>query len=374
MKTYQVSQSQIVTITFMFGFASNTFLFSSLIKIGDYSSWYIYILSYGPALFFLLLMTKVGQKVKNYSFLDYGNEIVGKWIHKLVLVYLFFFTLHITAFHIKLFIDFTAGTYYPDTPEEVLIFLFCFVCFMGAYAGVEPIGRVAQYFTFLSLFLGISIPLLLMNQVDYDMTIAFINRFDMAQVWEGTIFTTPWLMDIIIILVIFHMIANPEKTGKSLAIGMGLHIITYIPILIMVLLVLGPYFPTYSTVAELEMLRQIQIANFLQNVDPFIFSVWIISIFVRVSFCLFVFTILFSKLVKINDYKKIAPIMGLLLFIYTINISDNSSEMELFANEGFPGFVWSVTAIPILYLLVAKIRGIKSVTKGSEKTASSDET
>ncbi|PIB40865.1 hypothetical protein AOA59_26380, partial [Pseudomonas sp. 2822-15] len=76
------------------------------------------------------------------------------------------------------------------------------------------------------------------------------------------------------------------------------------------------------------MLRQIEIANFLKNVDPFIFSLWIISIFVKISFCLFVFTILFKKLVKINDYRKVAPSMGLVLFGYTIIISANASEME----------------------------------------------
>ncbi|SDY09350.1 spore germination protein KB [Evansella caseinilytica] len=362
----QISQTQLMMTTFMYGFGSHGFIVTPLVKIGNYSSWFIMIIANLLAMLFIWAGASVTRKLPSQNLLEDGKLIVGKWVHYGVLLYMLYFFFHLGAFILRHFVDFLIQTYFPTTPEEVLLFFFIFVVVVAVRYGFESIARFAQLIFFLGVVMSLTIPVFLFKDIDFDMAIAFINRFEPLIIWEGVMYVIPWYADAIVFVLIMQMISEKAKTTKSIFIGSAFTTLIFFPFIITQVLMFGPHFTADMTIAGVELLRQISFANFIENIDPVYISLWLTAIFVKISVCLLVSSTLAAKLLQVKDYRRLLNALGLCFFGFSIHMSENYSETFEFLLEGWVGFAWTVILLPVLYWLVAKIRRI-----GGEKAKKS---
>lgn len=364
----KISQTQLMMTTFMYSFGSHGFIETPIISIGNYSSWIIMIIANLLAMLLVLAAVTVTLKFPHRSFLDGGGMVVGKWLHVCTLLYMLFFFFHLGAQILRQFIDYMTQTYFPKTPDEALLFLFTFVVIVAVRYGVESIVRFAQMLFFLVMIAGFTIPIFLLKDIDSDMAIAFVNRFELPVIWEGVIYIIPWYADTVIFIFVMHLLSDQPKTTKSIVIGTALMTLMYVPTLMMTIFMFGPHFAADLTGSGSELIRQINYVNFIENIDLVYISVWMTGIFVKISICLFVSCIIVAKLLRVADYRRHVNALGLCLIGLSIHMSENFAEMNEFFMRSWAGFAWTVILLPVLYWLIAKIR--RSVEQKTEKRES----
>ncbi|MCZ0701706.1 spore germination protein KB [Natronobacillus azotifigens] len=360
-KVEQVTQLQLMMFTTVYLFSTTIgFLINPIIEIGSYSSWVSFICGAIIALVFLYIASYVCEKIPNNSLLENGDKIVSKWVHNFFLFYIGFYFFHYSALVSRLFQDFLVQTYLPTTPDRVIAICLSLLAVVATWSGLEPIFRFVQLFFFFTIAAAVSIPILIATDLEYDILIAFFNHIQMAPIAKTTMFTVPWFTDLILILLFYHWIRDSKKTIKSISIGIGVNIILVLPNLLVTIILFRPYYASDLTYPVLEVIRQISIGNFIENLDPILVSIWFVGIVVKISITLYGAILVLAKLLKVQNYRLLVPPMGLFMFGYSMQLDGSATEINYFITEAWSGFGWSVAFIPLIYFIVLKIRGLVS--------------
>ncbi|WP_052476019.1 GerAB/ArcD/ProY family transporter [Cohnella kolymensis] len=101
------------------------FLFSSIIgffvapllRNAQYMAWVSVVLGAVIGLIIGYLSYRLSMKRPNKLFWQYGHEIVGKWIHRVISLILVLVSLYAGAFVLRQLTDFMVQIYLPDTPN-----------------------------------------------------------------------------------------------------------------------------------------------------------------------------------------------------------------------------------------------------------------
>lgn len=354
----RVSQLQLTMFTTVYLFPTTIGILTTLIiDMGSFSSWVSFITASLLALVFLYITVNVCEKIPNRSFVENGDKIVSKWIHNLFLFYIGFYFFHYSALVSRFFQDFMVQTYLPTTPDWAIAICLSILAVVAIWSGIEPIFRFSQFFFFLSIIAGVSTPIFIATDLEYDILIAFIRHIELLPVTKTTLFATPWFSDTIIILLFYHWIRDSHKSMKSLTFGIIINLIIVLPNLLVTIMLFRPYYASDLTYPVLEVIRQISIGNFIENLDPILVSIWTAGIVVRVSITLYGAIIVLAKLVNVTNYRTLAPAMSFFLFGYSMHLGGTATEINHFLVKGWSGFGWSVTLIPLVYFIVLKIKG-----------------
>lgn len=354
----QVSQTQLMMFTTVYLYSTSIgFIISPIIGSATYSAWVSLICAAIMALPFIYIAVYVCEKTPKKSFLENGGKIIPKWIHLAVLAYIGFYFFHYSALVSRLFQDFMIQTYLPTTPDWIIAGFVCFIAVVATWSGIESIFRFAQLFFFLTVTASVSIPMLVANDLEYDMLVAFIRNIEILPTVGATMFAVPWFTDILIILLFFHLIADSKKSMKSIAIGIGINAILVLPNILITINLFRPYYASDLTYPILEVMRQISLANFIENLDPVLVSIWMTGICVKINIALYGAIVVLAKLLKINNYRMLVPPMGLFMFGYSMQMASTATEINHFLTQAWSGFGWTITFIPVVYFIVLKIRG-----------------
>ncbi|MCD8510588.1 MAG: spore germination protein [Bacillus sp. (in: Bacteria)] len=367
----QISQAQLAMFTFTYLFTTNIgFLISPLIGAGSYTAWLSLLAANIIALFFVYIAFYVCEQCPKKSFLDHGDAIVTRWIHLFFLGYIGFYFFHYASLISRFFQDFIIQTYLPTTPDWAISFLICVLAIIAVWSGIETIFRFTQLFFFLTVAAATSIPLLILTNLEFDMLVAFINRFPVVQVFGTTMYTVPWYTDILIVVLFYHLISESKKSFKSISIFMVLTTFVLIPNLLVTIMVFRPDYGSDLTYPILEVIRQVSIANFIENVDPILVAIWMTGICIKFSICLYSATKVLAKLLNIYNYRMLVPPMGLFLYAYSMHMGGTSAEINHFITQAWAGYGWSIIGILMFYFLVLKIRklGKKDALASKNKT------
>jgi spore germination protein KB len=362
----RISQTQLMMGMFFFVFGSHGFLMSPLIEKGSYAAGAGMLLANVIGGVIVWAAVILCRSLPSTSFIDDGHLVLGKWLHYLFMAYLGFFFFHLAAFYVRQFNDFIVQTFLPGTPNAMIAFLITFIIVVAVRAGIEPIFRFAQVFFLFTIFSSLIIPFLLGKDLNFDMSIAFVTHVIKPVLLQSAMYTTPWYADMVVIVFFYHALARQQKTIKSVFVGSLLTTFVFLPFTINIIMRFGPHFSAEMTYSGHELLRSISVADFLENVDPFFISLWFYAVVIKVCICFYSATLVAAKVCGLRDYRVLVPAMGFFLFGFSMHMSENASEVYHFLLESWVGYAWIVVLIPVLYLVVAKLRGINQETIHNE--------
>src|SRR5690625_370146 len=107
------------------------------------ATWIVPIISFLLILPSFLLMIYLLKKYNNKNLVELFEAVTGKWIGKLLGFVIFLFCMSALMFESRNYIDQIKVLYFPNSPLEILFFLFIGVVFFGAKKGIEVIGFTA---------------------------------------------------------------------------------------------------------------------------------------------------------------------------------------------------------------------------------------
>lgn len=305
------------------------------------NSWMAVLASSLPGLLLIYIYVHIIKK-STRPFPLLLSEHLGKtlgWI--LGLVYIPAFLL-VSAYTLRLFIEFMKMNVLPATPISIFIGVLLFVGFYALKSGIENIARVSE----LAIFAGLPFSILvviaaIVNNFHPNRLLPLANM-DYKSLGMGVLNATYVFGYMMPVLSLAFFLDKKDQAHRV----MNQVLITYIPLITLTTMgiiltrgdlpSLGFTFPTFS------MVRLARIGAFIQNIDIFYISVLILGVFSMLTLTWFMACFTTQKLFGLKDYRFLAAPSALIIGITAILIGANNLEVTL----------WSRYIIPPLYSLL----------------------
>lgn len=163
-----------------------------------------------------LVMLKLGNMFPGKTMVQYNEDIMGKWLGKIVsLLYIFWF-IATNAVILREFIDFLLVVFLPETPITAFALTAILLSAVMVRGGIEVIARVNLFISpiLLSAFIFISI----LEFGDYSFeNLTPVMENGLRPILAGSITPMGWRGEIIL-MVMFLPFLNKPKQAKKITI------------------------------------------------------------------------------------------------------------------------------------------------------------
>jgi spore germination protein KB len=290
------------------------------------------------------------------TFVEYSEEILGKWIGKIVIFFFVLYSLYYAALTLRYTGDFVTSQILPRTPNVVIYVLFAIVIVMGVSLGFETIARS---FELLYIFIVLAVTIL---------TISFVSVADIRNLqpfFEGglqtivrgsiTFISLPYI-ELIFFLMIVPYVYPQEKVKQSWVIGTltGGFIITSFTA--MTILVLGVNITSTLLYPAWKLGMRVQWGEFFQKIQIVINMVSFFDLYCRLVICFYCAYKGFVQLFRIKNSRFFILPLGILLVLLTKLVSSDTSYLfDLNWYKPFLDFFFALVPA-LLMLIIGKIK------------------
>ncbi|ULL18560.1 spore gernimation protein [Paenibacillus sp. H1-7] len=353
----RVTQLQIYMLFTQYLFTTMIgFLMGTLIEKGGYAAWLSLIAGAAGGVFLTYISYRLAIRRPTRFFGHYGHTIIGKWLHYPLVALMIFSFLFSAAFVMRELQDFISDVYLSNTPAWAVASVFGICVAYAVRSGITTIFRAAQGIFFLSIFGVLIVPLFVGEGMNPDMLIALTNHFKLKGIWSGTYLVTALYGQMNFILFLLPYFAKPGTTMRSIGWAAATSIFIILTHMIPTLLIFGPHLSANLFFPELELISYVRIGSFLENLDPILISVWLSSLFIKISLFVFVSVIALTHTFGLQDHKPFSFSMTAAMITLCLLMARTAPELSEALNHGEMTFLIITECIPIVYLLVDRIR------------------
>jgi spore germination protein len=331
----------------------------TLAKTTNFIDGWISLLIAGVAIILLTGITvKLASRFPNQTFFTYASAICSKPVAA-VLTVLFVIHFIVTAAYETRYITIIAKQYLLDrTPAEIIALVFLLIV-VYAVAG-SRVGIIRLNLLFFPIILFVALLVILLNIPNFDakhLTPFFTTSW--KGYWQGAKESFISLSGFEIFFFYTALVNRPKKVTKYAMMGasipIGLYLIVYI-------VSVGVF--TADTTATLvyptvELAKEAEVpGGFFGRLESLFFTIWIMAIFNTASIAFDVALLAIGSLFK--RIKKITFIFIFTPIIYLIAmLPQNFNEVQVFQKFIIFSGTILIILLPIVLLLLAKVRGIK---------------
>jgi spore germination protein KB len=313
------------------------------------------------------LATRLNQKFPDKTIIQYGEEILGKMLGKVLGFFYLFILLHLGGQVLREYAEFTVGVFLPKTPLIVVTASMVLLCSFAVRGGIEVMGRLAQlYVPLFILPLLVMIVLLLKDLTPQNMFP--IMRHGVMPSLLGAATPQAWFSELFLLSFIFPSLTDREKGKKWGFIATFAILITFVLINMMALFLFGKatttyLFPIFSAA------RYISIADFFEHLESVVMAIWVTGIFIKMTVFYYSLSLGTAQWLNLSDYRPVVVPLGLLLALFGMWTSPNFQELISFFETIFPFYtLLFFVIIPSILLLVSTFRrGTRSKRGGQSQ-------
>ncbi len=215
--------------------------------------------------------------------------------------------------------DLIPTTILPTTPSGVVLTIFMAVVAYGLFCGIETIGRLGEvWLPVLTLFFILELIFIFSSEITHIETLQPLVGQGWKKIWSSVwpLGITQSFGETLGLAMIWPLVKQPEKIMKT-TIAASLMVGFFIALLDMVaIMVLGEATFSRSIYPLYVLIQQINIANFLQNLDALGVMYFLTTSFFKISIHLFTAIYGIQKLTRVKNSRVfILPIVVIVLYL-----------------------------------------------------------
>ncbi len=291
-------------------------------------AWFAAMLSVGVGLLILPIYIALGTRFPNMNFAQYIEQILGKWLGKLVsLLFFINFPFFIAALTLRNIGDFTITQIMPETPIQAIHIIFVGVVILGARLGLEPLARATEIFFPWVIFLFLTLVVFVSPQIEFE-NIQPIFGEGIKPILRASIpFISFPFLEPVIFLMLFPYVNRPNKTGKALFLGTLIGGLFLIIITALSILVIGAdqsarlVFPSYAIA------KKISIGHFLERIEVIIAFIWSVTIYVRLTLLFYITALGIAQTLNLKDFRFLTFPLGMILIVFSLVAVPNTTYL-----------------------------------------------
>jgi len=298
----------------------------------------------------------LAKRFPHQTLYEYCQTIMGKAGLGVGILFVWFF-LHTTTISLSNFSRFLTTTIMPETPFLFFVITLTLVSAYAVHHGIEVLGRFSEFIAPFIMLTIITISLLLSQEMDFHELTPILEKGIYPTLFGG-LYASSLMLETLALAMILPFL-NDQRKAKKVILFSTLLLVPFILIITLaVLMTFGPelaktfVYPPYSAV------RFVHVGDFLERIDAIYIGIWILGMFIRVSFSYYLAVLGLSQLFHLKDYKPLVLPTGTIIVSLTTLISTSVVELKEFISYSILTWytLFFILLIPSLLLLTAKIR------------------
>ncbi|WP_150275935.1 GerAB/ArcD/ProY family transporter [Paenibacillus tepidiphilus] len=339
-----------------FNSQTSIFLIPLLVTSSHYQGWIAILGGSFISTLMLLLTIYVGKLKANQAWVDFGKDITGKWVHRLLLLLLMCWCVYYASYDIENFVLFFGSNYLRGTPPLVIQLILGLVIMFTVSRGFRTIIYMTDgIFILIALVSLFSIYLFLPN-ADFTMLPAFVHYHEWPLALKDSIAVTSWFAEWVVFLFMAPELKINNKMLKKLILAELALTFMVLVGWVMTMLNFGPHLGQELVYPFLEMVRSSQ-NDILGKMDPILIGIWSTSMFIHSSFLIYVAYRCALQLTNQKGKKILIPVLSLssvvIAYLYSRHVTRYFKDFTSY----YAVAVWlAIECIPLYYLAAAYIR------------------
>ncbi|MCZ8517715.1 endospore germination permease [Paenibacillus filicis] len=337
----------VITLTYLPGLTSPP-------KNRDF--WIAELLNFPFHILFAIPLYLLWRRYPEQSIIEYSQTLLGKLGKGIGFLYIWFF-LHFAAITLSQFDLFLTTMVMPETPILFFAASLTLFCAYAVRKDIEVIGRLSELIAPLIMVTVITILLLLFNEMRLEELSPVLESGLMPVLYNG--FTSAArTTEIIGMTMILPFLNDRKKAERAILVSMIFISIFFVLITIPVLTVYGIEHAKRLSFPFFQVVKMISIGNFLEHLESIHVGVWVLGVFVKISFYYYMAVLGLKQMFNFKDYKTFVLPMGTILVPLSIMISPSVVELKEFT--GYKTLTWYalfyMVVIPGILLIVSSFR------------------
>lgn len=356
---------QMFRFTIIFFISQTTiFLIPAIISSSSYQGWIALVVGSALGLILLWFTIYVGKLHPNKAWVHFGKDIVGKWMHKLILLLLLCWCVYYVSFDIENFVLFFGSNYLRATPPIIIQLAIGLVIMYTANLGFSTIAYMADGIFLIFVITILVLFNLFIPNVNFNMLPAFIHYHDLGIAFKDSIVAMSWFGEWVVLLFIAPDLKIEAKMLKRLIFA-GIFVFVIVVIgWMLIMMNFGPHLGQELQFPLLEMVRSSKLDNLLGNTDPLVIGLWSSSMFIHSSFLIYIASKCIANLTNDRGRKLHIPVLTLISMTIAFLYSQNLGKFYKHYNSFAIVIIWLIVeSIPVYYSIVAFIRYRKRSAK-----------
>ncbi|MCB2353494.1 GerAB/ArcD/ProY family transporter [Clostridium estertheticum] len=358
MKNEAISERQATILIILFSLGNSLLIGSGTQAKQD--AWIAVIIAIPFSIILVLMFSKILSLYPGKDLFDILPLVMGKYIGNLLSILMIWFFFHDAALIFKIIAEFTNTLVFADTPVVVPMIFFAMLVIWSLKAGIEVLGRWAEFFSWVIISIVLIVPLLSIPQMDINRLKPILNS-GVTPLLKGVFssFTYPF-GQIVVFTTIFSNISKVKNYKKSFIVGIlisgGLIAVTVLRNILVLSndTISREYFPSSMAVGIIRL-------GLLQRLELTVIIVFLVCAFIKVSIATFAVCNGISKVLGFDDYKFIATPIVFLMLNFSFFVTKSTMESHFWISNiwQYYSFPFEVI-IPFVVFIVAEIRNKKT--------------
>lgn len=357
----KISLLQFGIIVFMYTLGSAVLLVPSLLAtIAKQDAWITILITVPVVLLLILIWTQLARMFPHESIIQYTEHILGKWLGKVVgLLYLIYF-MFLSALVLRNVGGFITTHVLIETPMQFVHIIFMVAVVYGAYLGLEVLSRTSEIFFPWVLLIYFLASVLLIGNIDLARLLPILPDGWMPPIKAMYPLLGFPMSELVIFLLLIPFVNRQDKVRKYFNLFMMMNIAFGAIIVLITISVLGADITARSTFAVFDVAKEIVIGKFLSRVEIMVGGIWIMTIFVKLSFCFYVTNLAIAQFFKMKSYRVTILPFAFIVVALSMIVYKDTGEFFWFSMGAYPIYsLFHGLIIPLLLLCVAKMRKLK---------------
>lgn len=354
-------QAAIIVINYVLGTGILTLPRTSAEKVKTPDVWLTVILGGLIAMIAGIILVKISQQFPEKTFYQYSQEIVGKWVGRLLSLLLVCYFLMMCGFHARSLTEVTSSLLLEGTPPWAILMPFMWTSLYLIMGGINPIARLFEMIFPITVgtFLVIVFSSFKMFEVD---NLRPVLGLGIIPVLKGIKTTALSYTGFESMLILLPFMKQPNKAGKAVLVGIFISLTFYVITVVMVIGTLSIDGVTTRTWPTIELIRSFEMPGLLfERFESLLLAIWIMQMFTCFNVGHYAASLGLAQLFKKNIHLFM---YGLLPIIYIIAMTPKNIN-ELFKLGDIMGnvalFLFGLQ--PLLLLLILRLKKKNHVVK-----------
>lgn len=321
---------------------------SPTIAIAKQDAWISLIITGSVCLLIGSLLARLGLAQPNLSFTGSSIRIFGRWIGTLVVAPYILVWIAISSVALRSMVDFFQSTLLNKTPSWIIMIIVLSLMLYLVHGGLSVIGRFSEIVGPVFFLLVILSFIFNIKNINIDKIVPVFGDNELLTVIKGVVPSTPLIgVESVMLLVLMQFIRHPKNAPFQSAVAVATSSFILVIAAIMILLVFGPELSIMINTPYFELVRAIDIMDFIQNLDVFFVVVALFGTAILLSSHLFIVAYETSIWFGMKNWKFMLWVVTLVVWIiatYLPTVTYQSFFLKWLSVVGFP---YCVIFIPL---------------------------
>lgn len=348
--------------TFRFAFVyihsqPTAYLITPLIATSAYLGWLSILAGGLLGLLILWFSIRLGMYSSDRSWVEFGHEIAGKWIHRLVLALLVFWAVTYSSTDIESFTLFYGSNYMRETPQWFIHIIVTVVIIFTARRGFATLVYMSDGLFLISLTAMVLTFASFFKDADIHQFTGLFRHRNFGSLAKDSLFVFTFLGEWLVFLFIAPYLQIGWRTLRNLASACVLVTLAVTIQWTLTFINFGPHLGRLLQYPLVELIRS-SVSGLLGNSDPLLIGLWATSMFMHSAFLLQIAARCLAKLTGVRQlHGPLITILGGTAAIFAYQYARNpiiyQDDFTSFKTTLFTVFV---QCIPLYYWIAMVVR------------------